>query len=305
MKISHTVILVSLCCLIYLFLSKPAMSQVGINTDGSQPDNSAILDVKSTSKGLLIPRMTHNQLEEVQDPANGMLVFCTTDNKFYVYLASTNSWKEISYGTGTITPWSCGDPVTDLRDGKSYATVQVGTQCWMAQNLNAGTLTNAGTEQSDNGITEKYCYNNDEGNCDVYGGLYQWSELMEYVTTEGTKGICMADWHVPSDTEWTLLTTFLGGEEVAGGKLKEAGLTHWLPPNLNATNESGFTGLPGGKRNIPGTFEYLNWYGYFTSSTQYDNTYAWIRTLTRWYQSADRSNAYEKTYGFSVRCLRD
>jgi uncharacterized protein (TIGR02145 family) len=119
----------------------------------------------------------------------------------------------------------------------------------MAENLNVGTKINStsdGQLQTDNEILEKYCYNNDIANCNIYGGMYEWNEAMQYDTTEGAQGICPDGWHIPTDAEWTTLTTFLGGESVAGGKMKEAGFAHWYSPNTGATNESGFTGLPGG-----------------------------------------------------------
>ena len=99
-----------------------------------------------------------------------------------------------------------------------------------------------------NGIIEKYCYDDDPANCDVYGGLYQWDEMMGYTTTEGVQGICPVDWHIPTDAEWDILQNYLGGFNVAGGKLKEAGTIHWNAPNAGATNSSGFTALPNGYR---------------------------------------------------------
>jgi hypothetical protein len=95
-----------------------------------------MLDVKSTSKGLLIPRMTQSQISAIITPANGLVVFCITDEKFYAYVASANIWKELLYGTGTILPpFICGNPITDSRDGKTYNTVLIGTQCWFAKTL--------------------------------------------------------------------------------------------------------------------------------------------------------------------------
>ncbi len=155
-----------------LFNSNLLLAQFGINTDNSLPDPSAMLDVKSNSKGMLIPRMTQNQISAITTPANGLFVFCTTDDKFYVYVASANVWKEILYGSGTITPFSCDNPITDPRDGKTYNTVQIGPQCWFKENLNVGARINSSQNQNaTNGIIEKYCYNDLESNCDIYGGL--------------------------------------------------------------------------------------------------------------------------------------
>jgi len=205
----------------------------------------------------------------------------------------------------TVNCPTCGQPITDVRDGKIYNTVLIGAQCWMAQNLNIGTKINSSWEQTDNQVIEKYCYNDLESNCDIYGGLYQWNEAMQYVTTAGVQGICPAGWHLPTDAEWTVLTTFLGGESVAGGEMKETGTTHWSSPNTGATNSSGFTALPGGYRNYDGTFGDLTYYAYFWSSSESSSSYAWNRLL--YYDSAyvGWSSSRDKAYGFSGRCLRD
>jgi uncharacterized protein (TIGR02145 family) len=280
-------------------------AQVAINTDGAQPDPSAMLDVKSDTKGALLPRMTLNQMRAIANPANGLAVFCSDDSKFYAYVAGENAWKELLYGPGSIAPWACGESLPDSRDGKTYATVLIGTQCWLAQNLDIGTRINGTTDQADNQEIEKYCYANNEANCTIYGGLYQWDEMMQYSTAEGARGICPPGWHIPSDAEWTVLTDFLGGVSVAGGKLKEAGTAHWIAPNTGATNVSGFTALPAGRRNIAGAFEFITWYSYFRSSSEYSASIAWVRNLSYFYSSVDRSNQYEKTHGFSVRCVKD
>lgn len=131
------------------------------------------------------------------------------------------------------------------------------------------------------------------------GKLYNW-----YAVTD-PRGLAPEGWHVPSDAEWTTLTTFLGGEYVAGGKMKEAGTAHWLAPNGGATNSSGFTGLPGGYRNSYGTFYTIGNYGYWWSSTEPTTYDAWYRYLA--YDGGDVGRGFGnvKPYGFSVRCLRD
>jgi uncharacterized protein (TIGR02145 family) len=220
---------------------------------------------------------------------------------------------EVDTSGNVITEWLCGNSLIDTRDGKFYLTVLIGTQCWMAENLNVGTKINStagGYQQTDNDTIEKYCYNNDVANCAIYGGLYEWTEAMQYLTTEGAQGICPNGWHIPTDGEWTILTNFLGGESVAGGKMKstgtiEAGTGLWYSPNTGATNESGFTGLPAGFRHFSnGYFGTLGFYGRFWSSSQYLMYYAWYRSLDYSYANVTRSY-YSKVYGFSVRCLKD
>ena len=188
--------------------------------------------------------------------------------------------------------------------GQTYNTVQIGTQCWLRENLNIGTRIDNTLDQTDNGILEKYCYNNDTLNCAVYGGLYQWNEMMQYSTTAGAKGICPDGWHLPTDAETSTLTTYLGGESIASGKMKEAGTAHWLPPNTNGTNSSGFTAIPGGARDYNQLFSNINQFAYFWSSSQYDATKAFARDLYYNSQYVWRFSYYE-TAGFSARCLKD
>ena len=204
----------------------------------------------------------------------------------------------------TSASFTCGQVITDIRDGKTYNTVQIGTQCWLQQNLNYGTRIDSTSDQTNNNIPEKYCYKNLESNCDVFGGLYQWDEAMQYSTTEGVKGICPTDWHLPTDAEWTKLTDYLGGQNVAGGKMKEAGCTHWGSPNTGASNSSGFTTLPGGYRSPYGYFGSLNSYAYLWSSTQLDATLAWGRFPGYNYEFVAYTYI-DKPNGFSIRCLKD
>ncbi|MEI7981722.1 MAG: FISUMP domain-containing protein [Bacteroidota bacterium] len=193
--------------------------------------------------------------------------------------------------------------------GKTYNTVQIGTQCWFKENLNIGTKIPGTQEQTENGIIEKYCYDDLESNCDIYGGLYQWNEMMQYVTTQGVKGICHTGWHVPTYEEWATLTTFLGGSSVAGGRMKttgtiEAGTGLWYSPNTGATNESGFTAVPAGYRYYFGPFYYIGSHGYWWNSSQPTASSAWAQTLNCSY--SDVFSFYDfLSSGFSVRCLKD
>lgn len=210
-------------------------------------------------------------------------------------------------GNLIITPQAfvCSNPFTDSRDGKTYNTVLIGTQCWMKENLNVGSEMFS-SYQTNNNILEKYCYNDNSANCDIYGGLYQWGEAMQYSTTEGVQGICPTGWHLPTDAEWTTLTTFLGDESVAGGKMKETGTAHWASPNTGATNSSGFTALGGGDGGINNVFENLTVTALFWSSSQ--NVVGigkgWFRGLINNGVFVVRENAYTNN-GFSVRCLKD
>ena len=209
-------------------------------------------------------------------------------------------------GNLTLTPagFQCGNPFTDTRDGQTYNTVSIGLQCWFAQNLNIGTRLAGHSGQTNNSTIEKYCYNDNDANCTIYGGLYQWNEAMQYSTTPGVQGICPTGWHLPTDGEWTTLTTFLGGESIAGGKMKEAGLTHWLSPNTDATNSSGFTALGAGDRDNNGYFGDFNAFALFWSSTEYDVQSGVDRDLSYQNATAATFDNY-KSLGFSIRCLKN
>ena len=197
-------------------------------------------------------------------------------------------------------------------------TITNGTQFWQNANLNLATYSD-GTiipEVQDPtqwaGLTTgAWCYyNNDATNGTTYGKLYNWYAVVgiwnEASKTDATqrKKLAPIGYHVPSDAEWTTLTDYLGGDAVAGGKMKAAGTSLWYTPNTEATNSSGFTGLPGGYRYNFGSFSIIGSNGYWWSSSEVNTTNAWFRYLNYYYGDALRDNYY-KTNGFSVRCLRD
>ncbi len=242
-----------------------------------------------------------------------------------IYTSAESEWVDAVGGfILPPQPVECEGTLVDSRDGKIYATVLIGTQCWMAENLNVGIKVDCTSPlcyQDNDGNIEKYCFDNSEANCDIYGGLYEWREAMQYVTTEGAQGICPAGWHIPTDNEWKVLegtvdSQYPVGDPVwnqtgwrgldAGGNLKEAGTSHWKSPNVGATNSSGFTGLPGGKRmwtlETGGFWNSLYDDSYFWSSSQGSTRIAWYRQLyfgdARVFRDGD-----EKNNGFSIRCL--
>lgn len=192
-------------------------------------------------------------------------------------------------------------------DGNHYAVVKIGTQVWMAENLKTTKYKNAtaiplvtgNTEWSDLS-TPGYCwYNNDQATYGIiYGALYNWY-------TVNTGNLAPTGWHVPTDAEWTTLTTYLGGEIIAGGKLKETCSSLWYSPNEGATNETGLTALPGGFRDgSNGTFGFVGYFGLWWSATESDTDDAWYRDM--FYNFSDVSrNSDKKGNGFSVRCIRD
>ncbi len=226
-------------------------------------------------------------------------------NNVKEYGWSIRCLKDELNSTGQICP---GVP-NIVYGGQTYNTVQVGTQCWLKENLNIGTKINGTLEQTNNNLIEKYCYNDLESNCEVYGGLYQWDEAMQYLTTAGTQGICPQGWHVPTDTEWATLFTGLGGLAQAGGKMKstgtiEGGTGLWHYPNIEATNESGFTAVPSGCLFSIGSFSGLAYVWFCWSSSEDNPGSAWAYKLDSGNGHVYRWDGY-KYDRFSVRCIKD
>jgi uncharacterized protein (TIGR02145 family) len=207
--------------------------------------------------------------------------------------------SQLSYGT-----------MTD-QDGNTYKTIKIGTQTWMAENLrttkyrNGEAITKV-TEQSDwlslnSNTNGAYCNYNNTLNYEAiatYGRLYNWYAVNDI------RNIAPTGWHVASIAEWSTLKTYLGGESVAGGKLKETGTTHWLSGN-SASNESGFTALPGGTRGADGTFGLIGEFGHWLSFAESDTDTIW------WGWTVDDRTSYLLNFttdehgGFSVRCVKD
>jgi uncharacterized protein (TIGR02145 family) len=202
-----------------------------------------------------------------------------------------------------------GPSITDA-EGNSYKTVYIGTQQWMAENLKVSKYSDGTTipnitdnTQWSNLTTGAWAYyNNDAANNTKYGKLYNWYAVSP--TTNGNKNVCPTGWHVPTNAEWTILTDYLGGENVAGGKMKEVGSSSWSSPNTDATNTSLFSALPGGHRTSDGYYNFIGSLGYWWSSTESNAYYAWFRELNYYHGTAGRHD-FNKEYGFSVRCLRD
>jgi uncharacterized protein (TIGR02145 family) len=195
--------------------------------------------------------------------------------------------------------------VSDI-EGHIYQTVLIGNQIWMAENLRSATYANGEPIPNVTDTTAwtqlssgAWChYENNTANDAIYGKLYNW------YTTVDPRGLCPAGWHVPTDAEWTVLMDFLGGESVAGGKMKST--TGWNAPNTGATNESGFSGLPGGSRAASNDDGYdpVGYYGSWWRSSESSATFAWFCFLDLYCGCASRFSN-DKRNGYSVRCLRD
>jgi len=210
----------------------------------------------------------------------------------YTNFLSCSSSKTRTITVQTTPSFVCGQTLTDIRDGKVYPTVQIGSQCWMQKNLNYGISLQGATEQTDNCTNEKYCYNDDAANCSTYGGLYQWDEVMAYTSAPGSQGLCPPGWHVPTQSEWNTLFIFYQNQALAGKPLQDSIISLGFKARESGVNYSnsiwkfhGFatlfwTSTPSGA--IKAVSHGMNLQN-FSVSDYYSN----------------RSNA------FAVRCLRD
>jgi uncharacterized protein (TIGR02145 family) len=219
----------------------------------------------------------------------------------FVLIASSGCKKSSNSDNTIISPVAVVDA-----DGNGYHAVTIGTQVWMVENLRTTKFNDGSpiTLVTDGAVwgtdtSAAYCwYSNNEGTYkNTYGALYNWYAIK-------TGKLCPAGWHVPSDAEWHILVSYLGDSTTAGGKLKEAGTTHWLSPNTGATNSTGFTAVPSGSHYTDGAF-YLNGkYGWLWSSTESSTTQAWHEYMQYNSNLVYRTSG-SKSLGFSVRCIKN
>ena len=308
--------------LLFIMLAMPWVNmhlhaQASINTDGSSASASAMLELKSTGKGFLPPHMTETQIQNIVNPANALMVFNTTDNKLYIYISSATTWKELDFGIETITPEIT---VSDY-DGNVYSTIQIGTQIWMTEDLRVSHYPNgdaiplvtgnsAWAQLADNDIDDAYCFYNNDNTTD-YGALYTYAAAIgdNWIRVNApNQGVCPDGWHLPTRPEWETLIDYLGNVNISGAKMKEAGTTHWDSPNTGASNSSGFTALGSGNRYWDyktNYFDYQREHAYYRSATPsilINEAHALDLYYKGYYATL---YDYKKSYGFSVRCIKD
>ena len=203
-------------------------------------------------------------------------------------------------GLDSMTIFICGVSKVYYK-GQTYNTVLIGDQCWLKENLNVGTKININQNSADNGVIEKSCYDDNEENCDLYGGLYSWDEAMQYDTTGGSRGICPEGWHIPTSSELTVLYNEVFG---SGNALKQVGQGSGAGAG---TNTSGFGALLAGYRHFNSHYGELNIIGHFWSST----LDAINRDLAKhMYMNSSTDDILFHTgqlygYGFCIRCIKD
>ena len=218
----------------------------------------------------------------------------TAFSQNYLIINNDDGTEYIHIATGiedvTFMDLDCGT-ATVLYSGKTYNTVLIGSSCWLRENLNIGTRIDASSNQSNNATIEKYCYNNLESYCDTDGGLYQWEEALQYVTTEGEQGICPPGWHIPTEAEFLALKSEVGDD---GNALKRG-------DQGGGTNTSGFSALLAGYCNPP-NFSSRTISGRFWSSTK-NATNPILMGLT--FTSAITIGTTPQVIGYSIRCIKD
>jgi uncharacterized protein (TIGR02145 family) len=199
----------------------------------------------------------------------------------------------------------------------SVPTITIGTQTWMANNVDVGTMITGTTNMTNNSILEKYCYRDDPANCTTYGALYQWDEMMQYVTTAGTQGVCPTGFHLPTDDEWKTLEIHLGMTQAQADATGFRGTDQgsqlasneplWTNGALDqnaAFGTSGLAALPGGYRITSGSTLNQSYDANFWSSSESYTGYAWNRDLDYYGPKVNRDDD-SKSNGFSVRCVQD
>jgi uncharacterized protein (TIGR02145 family) len=209
----------------------------------------------------------------------------------YTNAAMCSANKSIHIIVQAAPVFICGNSLIDVRDNKVYPTVQIGVQCWLAANLNFGTIIASTQDQRDNCVSEKYCYNDNPVNCTSQGGLYQWDELMQYDVTPADQGFCPPAWHIPTENDWNTLFAIYINNGFAGSPLKYSGY-------------SGFNALLSGARNIDKSWDFQGFATFFWSSTTYGSNKAWAHGMNDPDPSVSIYPA-SGVNGFSVRCLHD
>jgi len=222
---------------------------------------------------------------------------------YYVRAYATNEIGT-AYGNEIVFTMPSAD-VVDL-DGNPYSQVTIGTQIWMVENLRTTKYANG--DMIPNIKTYEERINTTSGGWnnwqDVAAYDYPFGKLYNWYAATDVRNVCPSAWHVPSEAEWTTLIDYLGGNSVAGNKMKEAGNVHWLTDNQGATNSSGFTALPGGGQSADSNVHSIGFSGYFWSTSVYSGNFAWSYVLNKNSAAIDKI-IYSKQAGYTIRCIKD
>ena len=262
--------------------------------------------------------LTANLIAGTLTTGNGVLSYnvsgtpTTAGNaSFEISIGGKNCLINVKVDDVKINPTSgYGPSIIDV-EGNSYKTVYIGTQQWMAENLKVSKYNDGTTipNITDNAQWTKLTtgawayYNNDAIIGNKYGKLYNWYVVSPI--SNGNKNACPIGWHVPSEGEWTLLKDYLGGENVAGGKMKEVGTANWKSPNVGASNSSLFNALPGGWVSLGVNSNNLGSYAYWWTSTDTNTDFTWYTSIVSSYSIFGVGSNLNKKAGLSIRCIKD
>jgi uncharacterized protein (TIGR02145 family) len=209
----------------------------------------------------------------------------------YTNAALCSSSKNIHVIVQPSAAFTCGNNLIDIRDNTSYTTIKIGSQCWLAKNLDYGTVIASSQDQRDDCVPEKYCYQDNPINCGTQGGLYQWDKLMQFDNTPADQGLCPPAWHIPTENDWTILFSNYINNGFAGSPLKYSGF-------------SGFNALLYGARHINSGWDFNGFATFFWSSTSYGGYKAWAHGMNESDPSVSIYPA-SRVNAFSVRCVED
>ena len=301
---------------LYIFTAstKSNSSSIKILKMGSSPGEMVTLEYLASETAILQLKTTKTNLGFTFNPGDKLLCIGYANSLQSGIPDTPGESKSFSFQFATNIPCP-GMPTVEYGE-QIYSTIQIFSQCWLKENLNIGTMINGNINQTHNNILEKYCYDNDPSHCKVYGGLYQWGEMIQYTTNQNRQGICPPGWHVPDDEEWKVLEgsadNMYGIGEPEWDDLFQRGFD--AATNLKSVsgwNAGGngddlfdFSALPGGFRNLNGWFGSFEGVGYWWTSTAFDGLFAWNRYINSGNQGIFRLT-YQKDYSYSVRCLRD
>jgi hypothetical protein len=295
-------------CITGLLIGVFTYAQVGINTNGNTPDPSAMLDVKSTTKGTLLTRMTAAELASISSPANGLQVFCTTNGKMYIYVADAGVWKELAYGTGTITPpFSCGIAFTIIHlTSRGIApvdkTVTYGTvnnipgeltKCWITRNLGASQQATGPSDATEASAGWYWQFNRKQGyqhdgttRTPASTWITSINESLNWIPDSDPCTLELGPaWRIPTYAEWSNV-------------MASGGWGNWWGPYGSALklHAAGLLSNSSGSLSLRGSF------GFYWSSVQYNAVYGWS---LKFLSDQTIMDYMDKIYGFPTRCLRN
>jgi uncharacterized protein (TIGR02145 family) len=289
-------------------------SSIKILQASSHPNGECSLEYTGSEKITSYLKGTEDIQSFLFNLGDELLYIGYTDTLQSGILNSPGESQTFTFQFATNIP--CPGMPTVTYEGQVYNTIQIFSQCWLKENLNVGIMIPGYQDMEDNDTIEKYCYGNNPANCDNYGGLYKWNEMMQYTTQQGAQGICPPGWHIPKDEEWKVLegsvdSHYKIGDQIwniyglrgydAGTHLKT---TIGWSNNGNGTDLFGFSGLPGGGYLYNnGNFYYIGLINLYWTSTEGNISSAWNRYLSYNNPKVDRDYGDNKGFGFSVRCI--